>query len=77
MQVQIGTTGSVTNTDRQGRCVRVEDDRADTGGFLVYEWWVGANGPNENAAFDSWVQNEVELSQFFREAGWLVQWHES
>jgi hypothetical protein len=77
MQVRVGTTGSVTNTDRRGHCVRVEDDRANTGGFLVYEWWEGSNGPNENAAFDSWVESQVELSRFFQEAGWLVQWHES
>jgi hypothetical protein len=32
-------------------------DRANTGGFLVLEWWNGSTGPNKNFAFDSWVES--------------------
>lgn len=56
--------------------VRVEDDAANTGGFLVYEWWAGSSGPNENHAFDSWVESTEDLARFMKESGWIIQWQD-
>jgi len=54
--------------------VKVVDDSVNTGGFLIYQWWDGSNGPNENAAFGDWVENREQLETFFREEGWNVDW---
>jgi hypothetical protein len=74
MTIPFGVEGSIVNSSRAGHGVRVEDDRATTGGFLVYEWWTDSDGPNDNGAFDSWVENEGSLERFFAESNWKVQW---
>jgi hypothetical protein len=42
---------------------------------MVYEWWPESNGPNPGNAFDTWVERS-QLTQFFREPGWRVQWQD-
>jgi hypothetical protein len=74
MDVPVGSVGRVTNSTRSGHCVRVEDDRDNTGGFLIFEWWVGAGGPNEQGAFDSWVATADDLLAFIQESGWKIDW---
>lgn len=74
MQVPIGPIGLILNSDRAGHFVRVEDDSENTGGFLVFEWWVDSGGPNKEGAFDSWVENLESLGKFFVESGWEVKW---
>lgn len=54
--------------------MRVEDDSENTGGFLVFERWVDSGGPNNEGAFDSWVENLESLGKFFVESGWDVKW---
>jgi len=54
--------------------VLVKDDTQSTGGFLIFEWWVGSAGPNRNDAFDSWVEDKKSLEQFFAESDWVVEW---
>lgn len=66
--------GTVTNSEHPNHRVRVVDDSKGTGGFLIFEWWDGSNGPNENRAFDSWVETREDLEAFFREGGWNVEW---
>ena len=74
VKVPIGVEGEILNSDRAGHIVTVADDNANTGGFLIFERWIGSNGPNAEGAFDSWVQSEVDLGKFFAEAGWEVSW---
>lgn len=74
MTIPLGIDGCVVNSTHASHFVRVEDDRANTGGFLVYEWWNGADGPNEKGAFDAWVENENALESFFEESKWSVKW---
>jgi hypothetical protein len=74
MNVPIGIEGQIKNSERPAHRVLVQDDSENTGGFIVFEWWNGSNGPNHNAAFDSWVEDKVSLSAFFEESGWLVDW---
>lgn len=59
---------------RSGHFVRVEHDGANTGGFLVFEWWDGSGGPNARGAFDAWVESESALEAFFEESKWSVKW---
>jgi hypothetical protein len=74
MHIPLETVGLIRNSDKHNHKVRVADDSESTGGFLVYEWWQGSDGPNQDFAFDSWVESELALQQFFKETGWLVQW---
>lgn len=41
---------------------------------MIYEWWNGSNGPNENLAFDNWVEYRAGLESYFREWGVNVEW---
>jgi hypothetical protein len=54
--------------------ILVHDDPDQTGGYFIFKWWEGSNGPNEHHAFDAWVESFEALQQFFVEAGWKVQW---
>ena len=72
--IPFGLVGAVTNSDRPGHRVRVQDDRENTGGFLIFEWWHGSNGPNESGAFDSWVQTQDDLISFIQHSGWQIDW---
>ena len=72
--VEIGRIGTVSGSEHANHRVRVVDDVANSGGFLIYEWWDGSNGPNENHAFDNWVENREHLESYFREWGVNVEW---
>ncbi len=74
MQIPLETVGHILNSDKALHRVKVSDDATNTGGFLIYQWWQGSNGPNQDFAFDDWVENEQALHHFFREAGWQVRW---
>ena len=74
MRIPLETVGAIRNSDKTDHRVLVSDDAGNTGGLLIYEWWFGSNGPNANAAFDSWVADRRELQQFFEEAAWDVAW---
>jgi hypothetical protein len=74
MSVRFGVEGRLTNSERSGHRVRVEDDRAATGGFLIYEWWHDSNGPNGGGAYDSWVEAYDDVVAFFKEFAWAVEW---
>jgi len=74
MRIPINVVGNIVNSDKVAHRVRVADDADDTGGFLIYEWWGGSEGPNERRGFDSWVENRDDLQQFFAESGWQIDW---
>jgi hypothetical protein len=75
MSIPVGVKGTIVASTMPGHFERVEDDRVNTGGFLVYEGWEGSNGPNADGAHDSWVESEAALCQFFQESRWVIQWH--
>ena len=75
MSIPIGIEGRIENSEHPSHVVLVQNDIVNTGGFLVLESWAGSNGPNENGAFDSWVENIAALEQFFTESGWVIQWN--
>ena len=74
MKIPINVVGSILNSGKAAHRVRVAYDANDTGGFLIYEWWDGSEGPNEHRGFDSWVDNRDDLQQFFAESGWQIDW---
>jgi len=74
MAIPIEIEGRISNSEYSSHVVLVKNDNANTGGFLIFESWVGSDGPNSNGSFDSWVENASALEQFFAESGWVVQW---
>jgi hypothetical protein len=74
MKIPLRIEGRVLNSEHIGHMVRVESDRANTGGFLIFQRWSGSSGPNGNGEFDDWVENEASLEDYFSESGWQVQW---
>lgn len=74
MEIPIEVIGTILNSQHAGHQVRVTDDSENTGGFLIFEWWQNSDGPNAGNAFDSWVENQADLQEFFLETGWVVQW---
>jgi hypothetical protein len=74
MRIPLETVGVIRNSDKADHRVLVSDDAKNTGGLLIYEWWIGSNGPNPNGAFDSWVADQQELQHFFAEVAWDVAW---
>jgi hypothetical protein len=73
-KIPIGVQGRVMNTPQPGLTVRVENDSEDTGGFLIYQWWHGSQGPNQHGAFDDWVESVEGVEKFFAQKGWSVNW---
>lgn len=39
-----------------------------------FAWKTSDTGPNEHAAFDSWVADEASLAAYITRAGWDVDW---
>jgi hypothetical protein len=74
MDIQVGIVGRVANSERPGHFIRVQDDRDNTSGFLVFEWWDGSDGPNPGSAFDTRVENEADLRALVEQAGWQIDW---
>ncbi len=73
-KIPIGVHGRVTNGAQPGLTVLVQDDPENTGGFLIFQWWAGSDGPNEHGAFDDWVESAESLERFFTHKGWSVHW---
>ena len=72
--IRIGIVGIVTNGEYPNMRIRIEDDSENTGGFLIYQWWEGSNGPNAQNAFDDWVETKDTLGKYLAESGWVVEW---
>ncbi|WDT86651.1 hypothetical protein [Alteromonas sp. 009811495] len=70
--IKLDVIGIIERGDDAGSQVKVIDDSANTGGFLII---TGKDLKNQQLeAFDDWVQNEHELQEFFKQSGWLIRW---
>jgi len=74
MSIPVNIEGKLRDSAHGDHRVIVRSDADATGGFLIYEWWTGSAGPNEHAAFDAWVEDEIALEAYFAEAGWQIDW---
>ena len=72
MKIPIGTVGRIVRGDRAGQFVRVLDDAANTGGFLV----VVSPDPRfrPGAGGDDWVETKEDLERYFLECHWMIDW---
>lgn len=70
MEIKIGVVGRVVEGDETGSYLKVVDDSANTGGYLVL---TSAN-VDMSDAFDNWVEDHESLSRYFAESRWVVNW---
>ncbi|HVT33294.1 MAG TPA: hypothetical protein VHE32_11635 [Rhodanobacteraceae bacterium] len=74
MKIPVNVIGTILNSEKIAHRVKVVNDVGDTGGFYIFEWWDESDGPNEHRAFDSWVESQNDLRQFFAQSGWQIDW---
>lgn len=65
----LGVPGTIVGGDYEGWHVRVDDDSANTGGYLILVW-----SEISSPAFDDWVESLDALNRYFEERNWLVSW---
>jgi len=70
MEIKIGIVGKIVAGDEAGSFVKVLDDTDKTGGFLI----LTSSTPEMKDGFDSWVENESSLKQYFVESNWVIRW---
>lgn len=70
--IQIGKKGRIIDGDSAGHFVLIQDDAANTGGYLI----LTAKDLNFQDGFDEWVENLEMLKQYFEEAHWEIEWLE-
>lgn len=67
----MNVVGRIASGEEQARYVRVEDDREQTGGFLIL---TAADPGLSTDVADYWVETEADLRAFFDESNWVVEW---
>lgn len=68
----VGKEGVITGGEYDGFSIRIDDDRANTGGFLILVWKEGSN-----EGFDNWVEAEKDIEQFLYESEWVIDWRKA
>jgi len=68
---KIGKRGRIKNGKYEGHTIRIDDDSAKSGGYVIRSW------PDDTSpGFDDWVESMEALEQFFKESGWDIEWLE-
>jgi hypothetical protein len=67
--IKFDVTGLIASGRWAGQTIRIEDHRADTGGYLLI---IGPDAVGEQAG-DIWVKAS-QLEKAFDQAGWIVAW---
>ena len=67
--IRVDITGLITSGRWAGQTIRIDDQRAHTGGYLVI---IGLDATGEQAG-DIWVEAS-QLDKAFDDAGWIVAW---
>lgn len=70
MDIQINKVGLILHGSQSGWFVKVVDDSAESGGFLVFT----ADNQEMRGAFDGWVEKYEDLPQYFSEKKWQIEW---
>jgi hypothetical protein len=73
-ELPIGRLGRITAGDELGRVVEIVDDSDRTGGFLIFTY---ADFDRSPEVFDGWVETFAEVSSYFDESGWEIDWADS
>jgi hypothetical protein len=68
--IPLGTTGKIVAGTDLGRFVKIIDDSANTGGFLI----LTCDDQYLTNGFDNWVEDHNALVRYFRELNWQIEW---
>ena len=69
-EIIVDQVGRIVAGEQAGSYVKVIDDAANTGGFLV----LTSKSSDMRSGFDNWVANRTALEAYFEEARWVVDW---
>jgi len=70
IEILLGVWGRILTGEDAGGFVKIEDDAAESGGYLV----LVKPDPARDGGHDSWVEKYEDLPRYFAEAGWTVEW---
>ena len=73
IDIRLHTIGEILDGDEVGRFVEVLDDFDNSGGYLIMTYADESRSPE---VFDAWVENIIDVENFFEESSWTVQWFE-
>ncbi|HAL71290.1 MAG TPA: hypothetical protein DCP71_05900 [Verrucomicrobiales bacterium] len=73
MNIQINVIGKILTGENSGCYIKVKDDSDATGGYLI----LTSSTSDFSDGFDNWVANLPQLTAYFEEANWRVQWFEN
>jgi len=71
-EVKIGKFGRILDGDPKGWYVFVQDDKENTGGFLVL--LSASSEPADFRGFDDWVENAESLQSYFLSKKRQIHW---
>lgn len=70
MDIRIGNVGRIIGGDEVGKYLKIVDDSARSGGFLI----LVTSDKEMKDGHDYWVEDKATLERFFRESRWSVEW---
>lgn len=69
-EIIINKYGKILKGDYKGRTVFIQDDKENTGGFLI----LISQEKKSNFGYDDWVENYDDLKKYFLESKWEIEW---
>ena len=69
-EIKVNRYGRIINGDYKGWSVFIQDDKENTGGYLI----LISQSKNSNIGYDDWVENYENLKQYFLESKWEIEW---
>jgi hypothetical protein len=73
LEIPIGKVGRIVEGDDVGSYVKILDDSANTGGFLI----LVASDRELVHGSDAWVENADQLAPYFVASKWEIAWIET
>ncbi len=70
MSIPTDTIGRIIAGDECGSFVKVMNDSASTGGYLIFT----SPNPDFSEGFDNWVANAEQLEGYFLQSMWQIEW---
>ena len=68
--IPIDIVGLILKGDDQGLYVKILDDGANTGGYLI----ITSPSISFDEGYDDWVENFSDLEKYFGESNWEIEW---
>lgn len=73
MSIRIEVLGKIINGKDKNHLVKILDDKANTGGFLIL---YSITNCLDDGFYDDWVENFESLKGYFNETDWVIEWQD-